>query len=288
MNVYEIITKKLIEKMEAGVIPWKQPWTNKGVAVNWKTQKPYRGINKFILPRGGEFASKKQILAAGGRIKYEEMRKSHIVVYWLWTAEKDKETGEETGKKFAKPFFYQVWEINTQCTGLTSKRGEITTFEHDPIEEAEKIIQGYPGAPTIGFASGKAVYTPALDSISVPPLQDYEIVDEYYSTLFHEMAHSTEHTKRLNRKGITEDIKFGSEKYAKEELIAEFGAAMLCGVAGIDNSTLDNSAAYLDAWLGRLKKDPKLAVTAAAQAQKAADYILGVVNEQTEGEEEAA
>lgn len=88
--------------------------------------------------------------------------------------------------------------------------------------------------------------------------------------------HSTGHSNRLNRQGITEVAAFGSETYSKEELVAEIGAAMLCSIAGIDNSTLENSVAYIGGWLRKLKSDNKIIVQAAGQAQKGADYILGV------------
>ena len=86
-SVYEIITEKIIGKLEKGVVPWRQPWTNSN-AVNWKTQKPYRGINIFLV-EPGEYASKKQILEAGGRFKKEELKNSHIIVYWLWKEKED-------------------------------------------------------------------------------------------------------------------------------------------------------------------------------------------------------
>jgi len=94
------------------------------------------------------------------------------------------------------------------------------------------------------------------------------------------MMHSTGHVNRLNRLGITEVAAFGSEVYSKEELVAEIGAAMLCGVAGVDNSTIENSAAYIGGWLRKLKDDKKLIVQAAGQAQKAADFILGMTFEE--------
>jgi len=97
----------------------------------------------------------------------------------------------------------------------------------------------------------------------------------YYSTLFHELTHSTGHEDRLARKGVTETHNFGSHSYSKEELVAEMGAAFLCGHTGIEKLVIENSASYIDSWLRRLKKDNKLVVTAGAQAQKAADYILG-------------
>ena len=98
---------------------------------------------------------------------------------------------------------------------------------------------------------------------------------EYYSTLFHELTHSTGHAKRLGREGIEKIQPFGSEDYSKEELLAEMGSAMLCGVAGIEQATISNSAAYLHSWISRLKADSRLVVSAARAAQEAADYIRG-------------
>jgi len=265
-SVYEIITEKIIAQLEKGVVPWHQPWTNSCAAVNWKTQKPYRGINNFLVPPG-EYASKKQILEAGGRIKKEEFKNSHIIVFWLWKEFEDEETEEK--KKFAKPIYYRVWDINKQCTGLKSKRKQ-ETYNHDPIEKAEEIINNYPNGPTYTFEPGEAAYFPTLDKINCPPIQDFKVPEEYYSTLFHEMIHSTGHKSRLARTFGT----FGDEKYSKEELVAEMGAAMLCGIAGIENNTIENSASYIKSWLSALKDDNRLIFHASAQAQKAVDYIL--------------
>ena len=99
--------------------------------------------------------------------------------------------------------------------------------------------------------------------------------EEYYSTLFHELTHSTGHPSRIRREGIEKLNTFGSESYSKEELIAEMGAAMLAGVTGIERKTLANSAAYLKSWIDVLKSDVRMVVFAASQAQKAADYIQG-------------
>jgi antirestriction protein ArdC len=271
MNVYEIVTNRIIEQLEKGVVPWRQPWVNRGMAVNWQTQKPYRGINVWLL-EPGEYATFKQIKEAGGRVKKGE--KGHIVVFWKWL-QKMNEEGEPTDEKIPFLKYYKVFEINTQCEGLKSRRTD-EVFDHDPIEEAEKVVNGFMNAPEIRFAPGKAFYHKVLDYISVPPLCDYKNPNEYYSTLFHEMVHSTGHNSRLNRQGITEMAAFGDELYSKEELVAEMGAAMLCGVCGIENATIENSAAYIAGWLRKLKEDSRLLVQAGAQAQKAADYILGV------------
>ncbi|KOP81355.1 ArdC family protein [Cytobacillus solani] len=268
MNVYEIVTQKIIEKLEAGVIPWRKPWINVN-AVNWLTQKPYRGINTMLL-EPGEYATFKQIKDAGGRVK--DGAKSEIVVFWKWIEKEIKETGEIEKIPLLK--CYRVFNISTQVEGLNSKR-EIKAFDNDPIEEAEKVFKSYINCPSYSYNSGKAYYQPSIDHINCPPMKDFPNVNEYYSTLFHEMVHSTGHKSRLNRSGIIEMASFGDEVYSKEELVAEMGATMLCGIAGIDNSTLPNSASYIASWLKKLNNDKSLVVKAAAQAQKAADYILG-------------
>lgn len=271
-KIYEMITNRMVQLLESGVVPWRRPW-RVGAAVNWKNQKPYRGINTLLL-EPGEYASYKQVSEAGGSVKKGE--KGVMVVFWTWL---EKEN-EKNGKLAKIPFlrYYTVFEITKQCEGLQTKRND-QTFEHDPIEEAERICKGYQNAPPVRFGSGRAFYRPSDDVVSVPPLRDYAKPEEYYSTLFHEHVHSTGHKKRLDRLGITEISAFGDESYSKEELVAEIGAAMLCGVAGIDNSTMENSAAYVGSWLRRLKEDKKLIVQAAGQAQMAADYILGVTFE---------
>ena len=270
-NIYEIVTGKIVQKLELGVVPWRMPWNPNGQPVNWKTQKPYRGINTMILD-AGEYATFKQIQEAGGKVKKGE--KGNIVVFWKWTEVVDAETGEAKKVPFLR--YYKVFEINSQCEGFASRRKDCEVYNHNPIEAAEQIIKGYRDCPPITFKPGEAFYRPSTDSISVPALTEYKIQQDYYSTTFHEMVHSTGHKDRLNREGITKKAAFGSEIYSKEELVAEIGASMLCGVAGIDNSTLDNSASYIQSWLRKIKEEPKLIVTAAAQAQKAADYIQGI------------
>ncbi len=266
--IYQMVTDRIIALLEAGVVPWRKPWIS-GAAVSWRTQKPYRGINAIMLDPG-EYATFKQIKEAGGRVK--DGAKGHIVVFWKWIEVEDEESGEKEKVPFLR--YYKVFNIMSQCEGLESRR-DVEAFEHDPIEEAEQIVRDFIDKPDIVYAPGRAVYRPLRDEVSVPPLMDYKIAEEYYSTLFHELVHSTGHAKRLNRKGVTDIVAFGDENYSKEELIAEIGAAMLCGVAGIDNSTIENSASYLQGWLRELRNDPKLMVMAAAGAQKAADYILG-------------
>jgi antirestriction protein ArdC len=267
-KVYEMITDQIIKKLEEGTVPWKKPFKN-GVARNWKSQKAYRGINTFLLD-GGEYASFKQIQEAGGKVK--KGAKSHICIFWKMFEVEDEETEEK--KKIPMLRYYRVFKIGEQTEGLEPKQ-EVEKFEHDPIEEAEKIKVDYFNPPSYSFNSGGAWYKPFEDHINVPPKEDFPDIHEYYSTLFHEMVHSTGHKARLNREGVVKQNRFGSKDYSKEELVAEMGASMLCGLTGISNETIDNSASYINSWLQQLRNDKTLVVKAGQQAQKAVDHIIG-------------
>ncbi len=121
----------------------------------------------------------------------------------------------------------------------------------------------------------RAYYSPLTDSVHLPMQTKFESAEGYYGTLFHELVHSTGHAKRLARKGVVDITGFGTESYSQEELVAEIGAAFLCGTTGVDTGTVENSASYIAGWLKSLKDDKKLVVVAAAQAQRAVDYITG-------------
>jgi antirestriction protein ArdC len=133
-----------------------------------------------------------------------------------------------------------------------------------------------PLLPEIKYGGNKAYYSPSLDYVQLSHQHTFDTIESFYGTLFHELSHSTGHSNRLGRKGVTETSYFGSHEYSKEELVAEMGAAFLCGHAGIENTTIENSVSYLAGWLKALKNDKTLLIHAAAQAQKAADYILNV------------
>ena len=148
------------------------------------------------------------------------------------------------------------------------------TRTNDPIETCEQIVTSMPNPPAFE-QSDKAWYSPSNDVVGMPARGLFHSSEEYYATEFHELAHSTGHAKRLHRENFDNPVSFGSESYSKEELIAEMTAAMLCGIAGIEQRILENSAAYLKTWKARLKSDSRLLVSAASQAQKAADFIQG-------------
>jgi antirestriction protein ArdC len=178
--------------------------------------------------------------------------------------------------------YYSVFNVE-QCDGIEYPKPDVPTFEFTPIERAEQIVAGMPNKPEITSGGDSAYYRPSLDQVNMPPKERFERPEYFYDTLFHELTHATGHESRLNRKGVAdkdEHSQFGSDPYAREELVAEMGASFLCGHAGIVERTIDNSAAYIGHWLEQLKQDPRLVIVAAGQAQKAADYILGTQPEQ--------
>jgi antirestriction protein ArdC len=280
MNVYKIITDQIIEKLQEGTIPWHMSWSSDGPK-NLISAKPYRGINVFLLGSLGYMSpywlTFKQARSLGGYVNKGE--KGTPVVFWK--TYKKNEIDPDTRKvKEASRFvlrYYRVFNIE-QCTLPAEEvpQADPTTKEFDPIPKAESVVEAMPNAPEITHQSQRAWYSPLLDVVNMPRPESFDTPENYYSTLFHELTHSTGHKSRLNRKGISDPVRFGSHSYSKEELIAEMGAAFLSGHCGIDDRILDNSAAYINGWLGRLRNDPKLVVMAAAKAQKSSDYIQGV------------
>lgn len=288
-RVYEVITQAVIEKMKQGKVLWHQPWRGLEPPKNLISKRPYRGVNIFTLILAGYgspyFVTFKQCKELGGRVKKGE--RGNVVLYWNWQEKEiTNAEGETQKKKFAFLRYYLVFNVE-QTEGLEKHVPEVKHLNFKPIEEAERIIREFKHCPKIKHERPQAFYTPRLDYINMPTRESFESVEEYYSTFFHELTHSTGHESRLNRKGITEATPFGTENYSKEELVAELGCAYLCGITGIENKTINNSVAYLQGWLERLQSDPRLIVHAASAAQKAVDYILGQeVNENNKEPEE--
>ncbi len=271
-NTYEIVTEAIVKQLESGVAPWRKPW-HTGMPVNLVSKKEYRGINVFLLGFQG-FGSRywltyHQSQSLGGNVKKRE-RGSKVVFWKIGEYEKkNKATGEMENRKSILLRYFTVFNLE-QCEGIKSP--EPASAVH-PIEQCESIVRSMPTPPKL-MQEAQACYRPSMDTVGMPARSAFTSAEEYYSTFFHELTHSTGHPSRLGREGIMEHHPFGSEDYSKEELVAEMGAAMLCGVAGIESRTLDNSAAYLQSWITKLKSDSRLVVSAASQAQKAADYIL--------------
>lgn len=272
-KAYEVINDRIIELLNQGVIPWRKPWTGGEEPMNMLSKKAYRGINVFLLSCSGfgsrYWMSYKQAAEKGGQVRKGE--KGFPVIFWKWQ-EREKENGEK--QMFPILRYYTVFNLE-QIDGIKAPlegNGELKEF--CSLGEAEKIVNGMPNKPVIEHSGFRACYVPSMDQIKMPIPEVFHGEEEYYQTLFHEMVHSTGHESRLNRRPSTEIRMFGDREYSQEELVAEMGAAFLCGECGVLQSTIENSAAYIASWLTVLKNNKKILVNAAAQAQKAADYIL--------------
>jgi len=292
ISVYEVVTERIIAALEKGVVPWRMPWRTQGgsnMPRNLQSGKDYRGVNILLLGCMGfsdpRWCSYKQAGAKGGQVRKGE--KSTPVIFWKVL---DKKGGKPGEKSFILRY-YNVFNVS-QCDWaepLPSLTGDAPAPTFDPIEECERIVLSYKTIPAIDHGGSRACYMPTFDRVCMPAKESFGKREEYYSTLFHELTHSTGHESRLNRDGIMNPIRFGSHDYSFEELVAECGAAFLCAQAGIIDHTLDNSVAYIQNWAKKLKSEPKWIVEAASKAAKAADYIFPppAVKEE-ESEEEAA
>jgi antirestriction protein ArdC len=279
-SVYEIVTEQIVSQLQAGTAPWRKPWIT-SAPKNLTSGKEYRGINTFMLSASGfprpEWLTLNQANKLGASIKAGE--RSSMVVFWKIGEEKKNAT---TGKK-SRSFllrYSRVFNIS-QCVhgdvslveklGLDAIKGNVI----GSIETCDAIVCNMPNRPVVRDAN-HAFYSPSPDQVGIPDKSMFHSAEEFYSTLFHELTHSTAHHTRVGRPEVLESVRFGSPTYSKEELVAEMGAAMLCGVAGIAPAIVENSAAYLASWIKALRGDSKLIVTAASAAQKAADFIRGI------------
>lgn len=273
-DVYQIITDRIVGLLEAGTVPWRRPWKGGEQAPrNYVSRKAYRGINLFLLHAAG-FASPywltfRQVQSLDGRVKKGE--RSFPVVFW-----KVFEEQEDNGESKRVPFlrYHSVFNV-AQCEGITVPAPPEASGAFQPLDQCEAVVAHMPRRPVIATRGGRACYAPSEDTVTMPEPQLFESPEAYYSTLFHELTHATGHQSRLNRKEVTDPVQFGSDPYSREELVAEMGAAYLSGHCAIEDATLTQSASYIQNWLERLKDDRKLVVHAAAQAQKACDFILG-------------
>ena len=275
-SVYEIVTQQVIEQLKAGVAPWRKPWST-SIPRNLISKKPYRGMNVLMLATQGysspHWLTFNQARNLGAHVRRGE--KSTLVSFWKFDeySKENSETRESESKTSVLLRYYRIFNLE-QCEGLSALCGD-DYKPVNPIAECESIANSMPNRPPIERNS-HAFYGPSADTVGMPERDSFESSEAYYSTLFHELTHSTGHTSRLNRfESNSTDHQFGSESYSREELVAEMGAAMLSGIAGISQATISNSASYLQTWINKLKSDSRLIVSAASQAQKAADYILG-------------
>ena len=273
MDIYAAVTDRIIAQMEQGQIPWSKPWHSNGKAVSHATGKPYSLLNQMLLGRPGEYVTFKQCQEVGGKVKKGE--KSSLVVFWKWIEQVDEETGETKEVPFLR--YYNVFHID-QCEGIAAKYTTEAAFPNgaSTVEAAQNFIYDYlvrTGVKLSHSEGDRAFYRPSSDEIVLPMSKQFVSTAEYYSTVFHELTHSTGHSSRLNR--LDKVATFGSNEYSKEELVAEIGAAALVNHVDLETSTsLRNNAAYIQNWLQVLKDDKRFIVSAAGKAEKAVNLIL--------------
>ena len=278
-SVYELVTERIIEQLENGVIPWERPWTGvKSGAFNRISKKSYSLLNQMLLKYDGEYATFKQWSDLGGHVRKGE--KSEIIVFWkIQPIEEKQEDGTKKVKQIPLLKYFNVFHIS-QVDGVEPLPADDLN-DIEPIEKAENILHDYWTREDITvehIASNKAYYSPSCDLIHLPLFEQFKEANEYYSTAFHESAHSTMKESRCNRaeerKGKL--VAFGSEDYSKEELVAEIGSASLMNIIGIETKkSFRNSSAYIQNWLSVLRNDVKFIVSASNKAEKAVSYILG-------------
>ena len=307
MNIFEIATARIISVMESGRIPWTKPWMSVNTApYNIASKKRYSLLNSMLLAKSGAWGTYKQWSDIGYRVRKGE--RSSVVFFWKMcvsdTEAKDSEDENEnmsSGKKDIyskedldsskryKPclryynVFHQSQTDYEEKTENNNDNDTVPVNDTVSIKTADDIFKDYISRENISFEevlTNSAWYSPSDDMIHVPFIRQYpeDSAVIYHQVCFHEAAHSTGAASRLNRKGI-KNPHFGSEKYGKEELIAELASYYILNTLGIDTEkSIKQNAGYLQSWIKALKGDSKLIVFAAPAAEKAARFILGDSN----------
>jgi antirestriction protein ArdC len=291
-DAYQMVTDRICEMLEQGFIPWDKPWAMaKTSAWSGCDGHIYSLINQFLLADpgkkynswdelekdiAGEWVTFKQAIDRGGCVRRGE--KGRKIVFFTMLPEKD-EDGNETKNSFPYLKWTTVFKVD-QCENIEQKfhKDADCLYDFNANQTAEEVSNDYICREkiTLNIQHGnKACYSPSSDTVTMPMPEQFEDNAEYYSTLFHELTHSTGHQKRLNR--IVKAAAFGDDDYSAEELVAEIGSASILATLGIENGrTFKNSAAYVQNWLKALKNDKKMIVSASSKAEKAVKMILNI------------
>ena len=296
-DAYQMATDRICELLEQGVKPWAKPWTGK-MNCGWSgidghpytmlnqmlladPEKKYTSMDEFTADICGEWLTYNEAKKRGGNVKKGEHGRK--VIFFKMVEKKGQEELPEDERKLVPIASVSVVFKVSQCEGVEQKfhLDDDKMFDFNPDQNADVIANDYIDREGVIFKKGKqdrAYYTPETDTVSIPLPEQFKDSAEYYSTLFHELTHSTGHQSRLNRNlGCTF---FGSQDYSQEELIAEIGSASICATLGIDTSgSMANSAAYIKDWLKALKNDKKMIVSASAKAEKAVRMIFNIKEE---------
>ena len=314
-DIYKMITDKVISMFKnAKASDYHRPWKDDAffIPINFESKKPYRGVNRLLLQerigfagafRNPYFLTFNQIKKHGGRLK-KGTRGYEVVYYSIrYIVPADKNTGrkaysstnahkvidfldkhklpENIVTRIPMIRYYNVYN-GEDITGIDFKLPEVKIGRAVPDTAPENqaaalIVENYPNPPAIKHGGNEAYYKLSEDLVRMPKIEQFDSVNDYYRTLFHELTHSTRHESRLNREKIS--FRFGDTGYAKEELVAEFGAVFLSAWAGIMWYNNKNHASYLKGWNSAIKEaenDNKFLMKAASLAQAATDYILNL------------
>lgn len=283
-DIYSKITNHIVAELERGVRPWHQPWNAEHTAGRIGRPLrangiPYRGINVVML--WSEAMSKgyaaahwmtfEQAKHLGGHIRKGE--RGSLVVYasTIKKTEPDSASGDESERDIPFMKGYTVFNAG-QVEGLPEQFTTLPQTILDPVQRIAHAEEFFASTgANIQHGGNRAFYSPGEDRIQLPPFETFEDAESYYATLAHECVHWTKHAKRLDR-----DLgrkRQGDHGYAAEELVAELGAAFLCADLNLTPEVRDEHASYMNHWLKALKSDNRAIFTAAAHAQKAADFL---------------
>lgn len=306
-QIFEKINKAVIEGLKAKGLSWFKPWKagQANAPFNLATDRFYNGFNIFILNyemvdkgyKYNQWLTFKQVIAKGGRVIKSESKKYTVVYLWK-IGYLDNSTGKFVSPKLVKSInpnekmadgkdrykktftisYFRVYNI-AQCEGVAPKVTDSDTLDatNEPNVVAETLSNSYidkQGSLKLVHLEDSAYYSPSRDVVNMPKLDTFVDADSYYKVLFHELAHSTGHKDRLNRKTLLEVNKWGDTTYAKEELVAEISAMYIVGMLGLEpKDNESNSQAYIKGWCKYLEDKPKECVYAMQQATKVVDYI---------------
>ena len=277
-DLYQEVTDKIVESLEQGCAPWVRPWVSNarfgGMPHNAISGKAYRGINVALLFTP-QYATQgwmtfKQAIDVGANVRKGE--KGSMIVFYKPFAVTDRNAApDENGNRAERmiPLLkcFHVFNVE-QVENLPAKFAPVT--DERPEIERHAAADELMGKATVRHGGDRAFYAPSVDAIQLPNPQDFENVASYYGTALHELTHWTGHASRLAREY---GKRFGDQAYAREELVAEMGAAYLCAHVGIAGKL--QHPEYIANWLQVLKGDKRAVLMAASAAQKAADYVTG-------------
>ena len=271
---YQRVTQLILEQLEAGVVPWRKPWTADGEAPRpLGHRRPYRGINRLILGSAG-FSCPLWVTDARAELRGWTPRENEKP--WPLITYVPDARSSLVPRKRSKVFdVYNLLQLDGPKWRPAARADRPSVPSQTPLVVAERFVAAVSNPPEITEVYDFAFYRPGRDLIGLPSRDRFESMEEYYSTLFHELVHSTGHESRLDRWGSQQMLDTSRERYSFEELVAEIGCQFLCLETGLQAPTLANSVAYIASWAKRLGRHQTWIMQAAPQAERAARWLLG-------------